>query len=373
MRLPYLPSLPRRYLNNIALSDSRQTLNTVVNVLERRGKRRRLLSYPPVIQVEVTKRCNIDCFMCLRGNVEKKDLIPEVMNRLIPISRWAGEVKLYGYGEPLISKAFYALLARLERGRLTFFTNGKALTPRLLQRILTEARRPVTSIAFSIDGATPRTYEGIRRGSDFGRVTGNLAAIAGYRRKQGRRFPRTQIGFIAMRRNVAELPDLIRLAHGLGVSGVFVAHLVVWDPRHRTESLLYHPQEMHQAFSEAEKVAASLGVLLDLPARITSQPRGSPAGATPTLPECHEPWRQPLVKFNGDVQPCCAAPDAVMGNVLSQSFRSIWNGARFCEFRERVNSPAPPAVCRTCDIRYRYVTSLDGIERIYIRQPPAHR
>jgi len=373
MRMPHLPWLSRRFNDNFAFSDSRQSCNTALNVLERKGNRPRLLSYPPVIQVEVTKRCNIDCFMCLRENVAKQDLLPEVMSRLIPLSRWAGEMKLYGYGEPLISRAFYALTQRLECGRLTFFTNGKVLTPRLLHKILSGARRPVTAIAFSIDGATRGTYEKIRRGSDFDQVTRNLGAIAEVRTRHGLRFPRTEIGTIVMKSNIAELPELIRLARRLGVSSVLAAHLVVWDSRHRTESLLYHPKEMHRFFSEAEELAISLGVLLDLPARITLGKGEGSGQAVEEMPKCHEPWRQPLVKYNGDVQPCCAAPDAVMGNILSQPFRSIWNGVRFCEFRRRVNSPDPPEVCRTCDIRYRYVPVLTQIERIYIRQPPANR
>jgi len=373
MRSPYLPSLPARYNNNFAFSNARQTVNSLLNVLERRTNRDRLFSYPPVIQVEVTKRCNMNCFMCLRGEVSKKDMAPEVAGKLIPISRWAGEMKLFGYGEPLISGAFYALLPRLDCGRITFLTNGKALVPRLFHKIMTETKRPIYSIAFSIDGASPKTYEGIRQGGDFHRVTKNLSYIDTYRKARGVVLPRTEISCVVMKKNIRELPDLVRLAVRLGVTYIVVAHLIVWEACNQDESLLYAQEATRRYFAEARETAFSGNVTLDLPAIITTVPEGSAGTTLPLQPNCHEPWRQPLIKYNGDVQPCCAAPDAVMGNLLEDSFQSIWNGSRFREFRRRVNSAKPPDVCRACDIRYRYVPSFKTIESLYVRRPPANR
>jgi len=344
-----------------------------LNLLERKTNRDSLRSYPLVLQVEVTKRCNINCVMCLRESIPKEDMFPEVMSKLIPFSRHLGEIQLYGYGEPLISRPFYSLISRLECARLSFTTNGTLLRPKLLHRILSGAKRPVYGIFFSIDAGTVETYEEIRQGAEFHRVVRNLAYIDTYRKKFGLKLPKTDILFLAMKKNVQELPDLVRLAARIGVSTVQVAHLIVWDESLRNESLLYHPEEMKRSFAEAMKTAYDLNVNLNLPALITLDKEKNNGKGLSEIPKCFLPWRHPVIKYNGDVQPCCAAPDVVMGNVLMEPFQSIWNGPRFRRFRRRVNTAQPPKVCRTCDIRYRNVPSLDQIERVYIRPPPKTR
>lgn len=371
MQLPYLPWMPTGYNNNFPFTGPRQAWNALLNFMERRAGRDELRSDPLVIQAEVTKRCNIDCIMCLRENVPDVDMSDEVVDKLVGLSSGIGEMQLYGYGEPLMSRAFYALISRLQCARLTFTTNGTLLTQKVLQKILADARRPVYAINFSIDGATAGTYEAIRRGADFRRVIGNLGDIDAHRKARGLTLPKTEILFLAMKRTIRELPEAVRLAAGSGAAAVHVAHIIVWDESERDESLLYHPEETLKYFTEARSAAAELSVTLNLPAAINLDNAG---GMRPeAAPKCYWPWRHPVVKYNGDVQPCCAAPDVSMGNLLEESFTSIWNGPRFRGFRRQVNSAGPPAVCRTCDIRYRGVPRVDGIEDIYVRRPPSNR
>jgi radical SAM protein with 4Fe4S-binding SPASM domain len=311
--------------------------------------------------------------MCLRENIPNEDMLPEVIEQVIPLSRHIGEMQLYGYGEPLIATRFDSLVSRLDSARLSFTTNGLALTPARLTGILSEARRPVSSIVFSIDAATPDTYESIRRGSRFDQVVRNLAYLDTYRREHGRKVPRTEIAFVAMHRNVRELADLVLLAGRSGVSHVHVAHVVVWDESNRNESLLYHPDEMKRAFEDAERAASAVRVKLNLPALISLGETRKAREVRSAVPKCYMPWRHPVIKYNGDVQPCCAAPDLVMGNVLEEPFSAIWNGPEFRAFRGRVNASDPPSVCRTCDVRFRDLPHLDQIEEVYIRPPPANR
>jgi radical SAM protein with 4Fe4S-binding SPASM domain len=183
----------------------------------------------------------------------------------------------------------------------------------------------------------------------------------------------TEIAFVAMKRNIRELADVVRLAGRSGVSSVHVAHVVIWEGGDRQESLLYHQEEMMRSFAEAEEAASALNVRLELPARISLNGDGKHAKVPPMAPPCYMPWRHPVIKYNGDVQPCCAAPDDVMGNVLDDSFEAIWNGPAFRRFRRHVNSAQPPEVCRNCDIRFRDSAAVDGIEEVYIRPPPTNR
>jgi len=58
------------------------------------------------------------------------------------------------------------------------------------------------------------------------------------------------------------------------------------------------------------------------------------------------------------VLPCCFDKDAeyVMGDLSSQSFREIWHGSKFREFRHRVLSGRRSIpICRNCSSGMRNV------------------
>jgi radical SAM protein with 4Fe4S-binding SPASM domain len=57
------------------------------------------------------------------------------------------------------------------------------------------------------------------------------------------------------------------------------------------------------------------------------------------------------VDCRGNVTPCCfdKSSEYVMGNLLEDSFRDIWNGERFCNFRTTLNRRGRVLpMCRDC-------------------------
>jgi MoaA/NifB/PqqE/SkfB family radical SAM enzyme len=350
-----------RLERNLKFSRLPQVGNTLLNWVERRLGRSHLLSGPHALHVGVTNRCNLQCFDCTRpakGRDIQSDLIPAVAKA----SRRAAETVLFGYGEPLIARNFYALLEQVRGGRITFFTNGKVLNASLFERISKEAARPIYEITFSIDGASAPVHESIRIGSDFERVWANIREIQDYKRSRGLRFPRLSLSFVAMRRNVEEIPELLKKAHEYGLENVIVSHVLVWEAWYRDESLLHYPELTRKIFDEARSLADRLGVNLFLPAVLGAD---FERGATAEIPPCYEPWRKPYIDYGGNVQPCCWAPTLVMGSLRDASFDEIWNGEAFAEFRRRVNSDPPPE-CLTCDQRFRMGGAPDP-EAVYLQ------
>src|SRR5437763_229644 len=126
-------------------------------------------------------------------------------------------------------------------------------------------------------------------------------------------------------------PDLVRLAHSLGIGSVFVQHLC-HDfgesslPAHYApmrdfvdgQTLLAEdPARVERFFGEARAVAKELGVDLRLP---PTRPRFHPPG-TPGPQRCDWPWKGPYVSYDGQAMPCCmvATPDRVnFGNLAEQ-------------------------------------------------------
>ena len=93
---------------------ARQRLNTLRSLVAGRSNLPRHCPSPWMLQVEVTNRCNLKCTFCSRYSTAMKlgDMAPDLMEAVVELSAGVQEVALFGYGEPLLSKAFYSLLPR---------------------------------------------------------------------------------------------------------------------------------------------------------------------------------------------------------------------------------------------------------------------
>src|SRR5262249_11529068 len=131
----------------------------------------------------------------------------------------------------------------------------------------------------SIDGATAETYERIRVRAHFDRILHNLGLVVEARRRLASATPRIRMVVVAMRQNLHEFPDLVRLASRFRIDAVFVQHLChdfgesSLPPQYKPmrefveeQTLLNEdPARVEHYFSEAKCAAQELGVNLRLP------------------------------------------------------------------------------------------------------------
>ncbi len=352
-------------------STGAQMRNTAVNLVERYMQRTRLISVPTMVQVEVTNRCNLNCVFCSRHDhaMSLGDLDPALVPEIVRFSSRSRDLILFGYGEPLISDTFYSFTRDGRSGRLSFTTNGMLMTQDLLERLLAESNRPIHDITVSIDGIQPDTYASVRERSNFETVWQNLETAASYKTRHNLDLPELWINFVAMKRNIEELPDLVDRAARTGVAQVTVFHLVVWDESRADQSLVYYPDLAFREFKKAETIAERYGIRIDLPVQISEN--GGPDASNTAMPPCYMPWSYTYVRHDGIVQACCFSDDFVMGNLEEQSFEDIWNGEKYRRFRATVNTH-PPLSCRTCEMRYRYTRSPDD-RAVYIKRKPREK
>ncbi len=319
---------------------------------------------PLRLQVEVTNRCNINCVMCSRHKNELKlgDIPSELYDKVSELSRHAQETILFGYGEPIISPAFYELLPRIHSSRFGFFTNGLIMTPRLMDRIRGATPSKLSSLWFSIDGGKRETYERIREKSSWDKVLQNLAAMVEYRKAKGLAFE-LNVAFVAMRDNVRELAELVERLDLIGVDKLHVNQLVVWDEEFREQSLFYHQEECRLGFAEAAAAAKGRQIALDLPYDFS----GTPAA---DLPPCRMPWIYTMISFEGDVRACCFAPDALtMGSLKHSSFEEIWLTDKYKQLRQSLHAGKGFTPCLACENRFRSVASPND-EATYVKLKP---
>jgi radical SAM protein with 4Fe4S-binding SPASM domain len=324
-----------------------------------------LLATPPLpaaLQIEVTSACNLRCAMCLvryRPPVNKvAGALPwEMYRRLLDQLPGLRRLTLQGLGEPLLSP--YLLdMVRLAKSRgvaVGFNSNATLLTRKRADELVAAG---LDWLHVSLDGARAGTYEAIRDGADFDKVVANLTGLVAAKRAAAGDHPWIRVVFVAMRRNVAELPELVELMGRVGVQEVRVQNLAhdfadTPDDGPYREIRDYTAAESLWTGDDRAAAAEAFGT-----ARLAADRHGLELRVPHLSPvsggtgRCTWPWDAAYVTSAGVVQPCCMVmgDDRVaLGSLTEASFPEIWAGPAYREFRTRLASDDdPPEVCRGC-------------------------
>ncbi|MEM8711563.1 MAG: radical SAM protein, partial [Planctomycetota bacterium] len=127
------------------------------------------------VKMDVINQCNIRCKMCHFNdpaysyvNLPKKEMTVESFARIAEeVFPYTGDLSLSASTEPLLHGNFSQLLEIVARYRVPhvmMHTNALLMTEEFAESIV---RGGMNHISISIDGATPETYEEIRRGGKF--------------------------------------------------------------------------------------------------------------------------------------------------------------------------------------------------------------
>jgi MoaA/NifB/PqqE/SkfB family radical SAM enzyme len=329
---------------------------------------------PRFAQVEPVGRCNLACRMCAVNQrpTEQQAQTMSVAQFDALLAQLPGlqELHLQGLGEPMLHPEFFTLVEHaVARGiRVSANTNATLITPVRARRCVESG---LSALSISLDGAGASTYESIRQGASFVKVTRNIERLVRARRAMRSDTPALRLVMVLMKSNLAELPALIELAADLGVFEVLVQRLAS-DLAEPTLPARYLPvqaylrhaelrghdlAEASAVFAFARERAARLKVALHLP-RLTPGPGGSraapgkrgPAARLPQ-PRCAWPFDKLYVTAGGEALPCCmvGTPDrAHLGNVLRDGVRAVWTGPAAQQWRAGLLGDAPGALCRGC-------------------------
>ncbi len=137
-----------------------------------------------------------------------------------------------GYGEPLIHprivdwvKRFKVLGARVE-----LFPTVLLLTE---ERSLQFIRAGLDVLWVSLDGSSPESYVDIRLGSSLPVVIDNLKKLRYIRHKAtdiDNALPNLGIAFVAMKKNIQELPEVLQLGIQLGATRFSISNVLPHTP-----------------------------------------------------------------------------------------------------------------------------------------------
>jgi MoaA/NifB/PqqE/SkfB family radical SAM enzyme len=319
---------------------------------------------PVCLYLEVSNECNLACKTCpiTYGKVEEPaSLSVEQVKYLASQFPTVKRVVLHGVGEPLLNRELAKVILWLkEKGIYVLFNSNGTLINKRWREALIESR--LDEIRLSLDAATPETFARVRGRPLFDVIIRNIKALTALKTERGSLTPLVSLWLTGLRETLNELPDFIRLAHSLGIDGVYLQRLVYWkgnsdDQMARPEQSLFNSlgHEEEELIKSAEELAGALGVSFEASGATT--PSASLSGAAQEHPwsACMRPWTLMYITARGSAFPCCIAPFSTkdlgrlsLGNAFSRDLATIWNGEKYQDFRRRLLSADPPECCKGC-------------------------
>ncbi len=333
------------------------------------------------VYIEPTVSCNLDCITCFRNAWDDPDgkmsdetfsAILESLKKLNPIP----SVYFGGIGEPLFHprtldwvKQVKALGVKVE-----LITNATMLTEKITRRLIDSG---LDVLWVSLDGASPETYADVRLGAEFHKVMENLRRFNSMR--TGGHFPHPELGiaFVAMKRNIGELPKIIRLGRALRAKHFSVSNLQPATDEMQKERL-YDRSLRDIAYMDSSSMPT-----LSLPKMdMTSETRdalfdaftsgcninfaGNSWGGASDVCNFVESGTM-SINWKGEVAPCWPLMHThdtflhnkphrnkkhIIGNVVEHSLEELWLDDEYLAYRERLHNFAfaPCTFCGGCEL-----------------------
>ena len=333
------------------------------------------------VYIEPTVACNLDCITCFRNAWEQPigrmseetfEAILAGLRELDPIP----SVYFGGIGEPLFHPKTIDWIAEAKAlgVKVELITNGTILTEKKSQQLI-DAGLDVLWV--SIDGASPETYADVRMGAELPRVLENLRQL--YKMRKGGHFPKPEIGvaFVAMKRNINDLPKIIKMGHTFGARYYSVSNIQPTTEKMQADRLYartmrniaYLPspvlpklnlpkidfnKETQSALTEAFNSGCNV-----------SFAGNNWGGANDTCNFVESGTMS--IAWTGDVSPCWPlmhthtsylhgkprlSKKHVIGNVTERSISDLWLAPDYVAYRERLHNFifAPCTFCGGCDL-----------------------
>ncbi len=335
------------------------------------------------IYLEPTSRCNLNCRTCVRhswnepaGTMEMEHfqgLIQEL--RAVPSLE---KIAFWGIGEPLLHPNILDMIASAKGlgVQTELVTNALLLDPDMAQGLVDAG---LDVLVVSVDGVSPESYECIRSSGNFDAVMTNVGHLNVLRSKNGNAIPKVGIEFVAMRRNISELPKLRDLAYDMSADFIIVSNLLPYTEQLKDE-ILYGWSACQSCFAIPDRSREYPEVVLPLmddgPEQIDAikgllrsngivNPMLKDFGFIPA--HCPFVWEgSASISWDGSVSPCIALMHSYtcyvlgrekqirryrLGSIADEGFLPIWNSEEYRQFRNRVMrfEFSPCVNCGGCD------------------------
>jgi MoaA/NifB/PqqE/SkfB family radical SAM enzyme len=339
------------------------------------------------VYIEPTNRCNLECRTCIRNSWDEPlgDMQDNTFQRIcsgIGSTAPAPSVLFGGLGEPLAHPDIVDMVRQVKSlGCSTeLITNATLLDSSMAQRLIEAG---LDRLWVSLDGSTPESYQDVRLGAALPEVIENLTRFRRLRWQNHHPVgldimltPQLGIVFVAMKRNISDLPRVFRLANHLGALHFLVTNVLPYTAEMQGEIL--YARALNDTIYESSPLLRDL----DFP-KMDINPatrdvfyevmRGnhslqiSGGGFGERNGRCPFSEKGALaIRWDGAVSPCLALlhnhtsylhgyersfRHYAAGNVHDHTLERIWNDPEYLDFRRRLQdfNFSPCVFCGGCD------------------------
>lgn len=203
---------------------------------------------PRTVAVGFDYTCNLKCITCREeyrfAEGAEKNKIQQVADAfksdVLPGCEF---LIMAGDGEVLMSKAYQSIYDSSAMKNIKYFrllTNGLLFTPEKWQELRSHTDAKIM-MTVSIDAATPKTYEKIRRGGRWNVLQKNME-YAAHLRSCGE-LSYLRFNFVVQRMNYREMPLFVKWGRQLGIDEVFFTKILNWGTYSKSDFKLISMME----------------------------------------------------------------------------------------------------------------------------------
>jgi len=276
---------------------------------------------PPFLQTELTNICNLHCPLCPTGSnslKRPKGFMSEetFLKMLDELDQVLIGIYLFCFGEPFLNKNITKMIEACTARNIISLTSTNGSCIQTQDEAVKIVEAGLTALIIAIDGSTQEIYQSYRRGGDLEKVKKCASLIEKAKSRCNSKTPYTVVRSVVTSDNADDLPEIEKLAAGLGVN-MF---------SYKSLGCLVKGEKFNE-YEPAEKSMRRF------------EYSGASAGRN-KLAECIFPFRQPIVFWDGTVVGCeyDHNPDYAFGKIGEKSFTDIWNSPGAVELRKNIRS-----------------------------------
>lgn len=333
------------------------------------------------VYLEPTNRCNLECLTCMRNvwdeplGMMEWELYERILNGIQAFTPLP-TVFLGGFGEPLIHPKIIEMIRGVKEsgGSVELITNGILLSEDISAQLIEFG---LDTLWISIDGVTPDSYADVRLGATLPAVLTNLDALMRRRELAIKMKPQVGIACVAMKRNIHELPDLIRMGMAKGIELFSISNILAHTPELR-EEVMYERTLIEGSYELARKAEET-----SIPRMELSNPtmeafwkafqndfryRATGSEVDPSIKQCPFLLKGSIsIRWDGELSPCLPllhTHDSYLGkrlrrshaysigNISDFSLSELWNDPVYVNLRKRLQvfDFSPCTYCNSCEM-----------------------
>ena len=287
-------------------------------------KNSKVITYPTALTICPGNICNLQCSLCPTGQNDSGrgkgflslELFKKIMDECGP---YLWELNLYNWGEPLLNKELFEMVkySKSFKVNVSISTNLNHFNHSICSDLVLSG---LDHLVVSLDGASQESVSKYQVGNDFKKVVANIKKLANCKRELNKKTPIIVWRFLVNKYSEKEIKIAKKLSRQIGVDELKINKFRC----DMGKELLFDNDEQFKNVSKWLPTNESFSYY-DYEKRRKKKTRN-----------CRWLWMKSTINWNGSVSPCCGVwhEKYDFGNIRDNSFKAIWNSAKYREARK---------------------------------------